>query len=260
MLDRLKKIIDVWHKITQALGTVYFTLFNILYYIVTISPIIIVAVVIFFVTPERPYMVYLFLGAVAIVFVVAPIIRFFGVRVRFRKRLRRICAQSGFTVDIRRSFFSAFRRATGKVDMTVTTPKTVFEIAFIPATSRFSAIELSEKLDAYRRVSRLGLSPRKRVSRSGRTISSNEPPKTSNKLKRFISLAMDNSDMKPKSNLISRKCRQILLLSPVAGEVRHIGENGGYREIENGDGVGTRTIYTGTGFINMLDRLCRAPE
>lgn len=260
MLDLLKKVIGIWHKITEVIGAVYFTLFNIVYYLVTMAPIFIVAAVIFLVTPERPYMVYFFLGAVAIVLVLAPIVRFLIVRLRLRKKLRRICAQSGFSITLRRSFFVAFRRASGKVDLTVTTPKNVFEVAFIPSVSRFSAIELSEKLDSYRRVSRLGFSPRKRINRKGQTIDSNEIKKTSNKLKKFVAISMDNSDMKPKSNLVSRRTRQILLLSPVAGEVRHIGENGGYREIENGDGVGNRTIYTGTGFVNMLDRLCRDPE
>ena len=260
MLERLKKIIEIWRKIKETFWLIYFSIFNVLYFAVLLSPIVLGSIGLLILTPHRPYILYLFLGVVAVVILLAPIVRFLIVRARLRTKLRRVCAQSGFTLKLRRSFFVSRRRASGKVDLTVATPKTLFEVTFLPSSTRFSALEFSTNIDAYRRVSRIGFSPRKQVTRRGQTVRSNEIKKSGGLLKKFHSLEIDNSDMKQKSNLVSRRIRRVILLSPVPGEVRHLDEYGSYREIENGDGVGNFVIYSGSGFVNMLDRLCRDPE
>lgn len=246
--------------IKQTLWMVYFTVFNIFYFATMFLPIVIVSAVLLFLMPEPPYMLYLLLGTAAVLSLVIPFFKFFSVRARFGKRLRKVCAQSGYTLRLRRTFFVALVRPTGKVDFTVTTPKTVFEVSLLPSRSRFEAVELSPDMSSFCRRSRIGFSPLKHVTRRGQVIRAKGAAVTSSLPKRHRPLAMDNSDMKAKSNLISRKTRRIILFSPVPGEIRLAGDHGSYRTVENGEGKGDRAIYSGSGFVNMLDRLCRDPE
>ena len=260
MAGRFSRFIAVWRKITQGFWSAYFIVFNLLYYIVFLSPLIIVSAVLLFVMPERPYMLFLVLGIVAFLFVLFIAVRFLSVRLRFRNRLRRICKKSRFTLAVRRSFFVSFFRASGKCDITVTTPKTVFNLTFIPSHSRFQAIELSADMSAFRRRSRIGFSPLKHVTRRGQVVQGRGAVITPVAIGRMRRINMNAEGMKPKSNLISRKTKNILLFSPVPGEIRLLNEHGGHRTIENGDGVANTAIYSGSGFVNMLDRLSLYPE
>ena len=156
-------------------------------------------------------------------------------RMKFRRRLKKLCRKEGYRLEYRRSLLSSFSWREGQIDFLLNTRSTLYEVRFL-TLKKYNGALLFESEDSFQYTTY--------PYRNLLTTIFNVQPRT-----RTYSL-----DQTPATVRGSRTAERVLLINPVCREMFYKDRDGSRVATGSGAELFGYTVFTATGFLETVKR------
>lgn len=180
--------------------------------------------------------VKLLIAVVAVIFLTVRLTRTFRIRRKFWRRLRKLCKKKNYSLKVLRSFGKGFRWSNQQADFRLQTGSTVYEMHFLTVKRYRSELLFDNKEKI--RMKRLRLNNRFNLLMDFES-----------KEKEFF------TNFAPVSTVFeSTRTVRGILINPVCREMSQKDREGGMVTTGSGANLYGYTIYTGSGFLETIQR------
>lgn len=167
--------------------------------------------------------------AVMIILRIFRYIRALFKRISFIKSLKRVCKEHAYKLEIRQNPYKSIFFSSSKPVIVVTTNEKIFVVYFFTALRKGSALVFYDE----------------NYAEFWHYIMRQVPPLKRSKFYNLSDITLENNDL---------PIEKVLLISPTPFQI-YKGSSEGHAIVDNNEKMFGYTLYAGSGFCNMIDRL-----
>lgn len=167
--------------------------------------------------------------AVMIILRIFRYIRALFKRISFIKSLKRVCKEHSYKLEIRQNPYKSIFFSSPKPVIVVTTNEKIFVVYFFTALRKGSALVFYDE----------------NYAEFWHYIMRQVPPLKRSKFYNLSDITLENNDL---------PIEKVLLISPTPFQI-YKGSSKGHAIVDNNEKMFGYTLYAGSGFCNMIDRL-----